>query len=69
MLDFSLKCVLISFFCPGADCGASDDNEVPDVFILTHRRPTNKISHALNNSFPGVSCLVLLRFYIGNWSV
>ncbi|XP_058274550.1 protein AKNAD1-like isoform X2 [Hemibagrus wyckioides] len=36
----------------GADSGASDDNEVPDVFILSHRCPTNKISHALNNSFP-----------------
>ncbi|KAK3534497.1 hypothetical protein QTP86_016576 [Hemibagrus guttatus] len=36
----------------GADCGSSDDKKVPGVFILTHRRPTNKTSHVLSNSFP-----------------
>ncbi|XP_053083403.1 protein AKNAD1 isoform X3 [Pangasianodon hypophthalmus] len=43
----------------GTDCGTSDDNEVPDVFILTRRSrhahsksPTNRMSNDLNYFFP-----------------
>ncbi|XP_053343170.1 uncharacterized protein LOC128513445 [Clarias gariepinus] len=43
----------------GADCDASVDNEVPDVFLLTHRsrhahsrHHTNRMSHDSNYSFP-----------------